>query len=147
MDSLSKFPRFAARISKVCDEHPQCPPLHKGRQVWLQDQLQIAGVKVSVESVRKWLAGETRPREDKASAIGQVLGVDGDWLRTGKRTFAADIPEEPNPPSTSNNSVAPPLHIGIRYDHSVEIRNLPLNLTKLEATKLANILLAHATCE
>jgi hypothetical protein len=95
---------------------------------------------VTVESIRKWLAGETRPREDKAEKLGKVLDIDPVWLRIGRHVTAGQEGDS----QSIMTPIAPPLQVGIRHGHFIEIRNLPLNLTKPEAVKLANIVLAHA---
>jgi hypothetical protein len=134
-DTASRFPKFAKRLADSCDNHAECPPLHKGRQVWLKDRLAEQGLFVSIEGIRKWLAGETRPRDEKAEVLGRVLGVNPVWLRTGARIASAGDP---------GVQTAPPLQVGLRPGISVDIRGLPLDLNKSEAEKLANIILAHA---
>lgn len=142
-DPAVKFPRFAERLATACDEHPMCPSLHKGRQVWLKQQLAREGLIVSVEGIRKWLAGESRPREDNAEKLAKVLGKDPDWLRTGKWLQHAVPPSEPTPMP----AIAPPILVGLRTGLSVEIRGLPMDLTKAEAARLGAVLSAWAPVE
>ncbi len=72
------------RLRMACDNHPHCPPLHSGRQVWLSDQFaKISGQKITPESIRRWLYGETRAREPKARILAQILQVDPLWLFVG----------------------------------------------------------------
>jgi transcriptional regulator with XRE-family HTH domain len=138
MDAQSRFPKFAARLAKACDDHPDCPPLHKGRQIWIQKRLVEDGLSVSVEGIRKWLSGDMRPRQEKAEILAKVLGVDATWLILGKGSSAASSPGKIQAPTCST------LQIAIRPRVIVEIRGLPFDLTKAEADRVANIVLAHA---
>ena len=140
--AVVRFPNFAQRLTAACDEHPECPPLHKGRQVWLRQQLAREGLFVSTEGIRKWLAGESRPKDENAEKLGRVLGKDGDWLRTGRRLQINEAEEAPTRPA-----VASPLQVGIRPGFSVEIRGLPNDLTKAEAARLGAVLCAWAPVE
>lgn len=137
-ETPSRFPKFAERLQKSCDDHPECPPLNKGRQVWLKDRLAEQGLFVSIEGIRKWLAGDTRPRDEKAEILGKVLGVNPVWLRTGASISSTGY---------SDVQTAPPLQVGLRPGMSVEIRGLPLDLSMSEAQKLANVVLAHAVAD
>ena len=56
----------------------------------------------------------------------------------------SDAPAIPEPRSLPNISVLP---IALRSDLIVQIAGLPFDLTKPEAQKIANIVLAHATTE
>lgn len=141
-DAVVRFPNFANRLSTACDEHPDCPPLHKGRQVWLRAQLAREGLFVSVEGIRKWLAGETRPKEENGEKLARVLGKDAHWLRTGKLLQGGAKPEDVKP---APYSLAPPLNVGLRPGLSVDIRGLPMDLTKAEAARLGAVLSAWAT--
>ena len=134
MSAAVRFPKFAERLSQACDTHAACPPLHQGRLVWVQLQLRHHGRVASIEAVRKWLAGETRPREETTEVLGRIFGVEPNYLRTGKLAAAAN----------DMSTVTPPLQVAIRPNLVIEIHNIPLNLSMLEATKLSNIILAHA---
>lgn len=75
---------FAKRLTEACDSSPIVPDYNKGRLVWIQRQLQeIPGVKVSIESIRKWLSGEARPRPKMLSNLARVMKVDEVWLALG----------------------------------------------------------------
>lgn len=75
---------FADRLSTACDSHSLAPQMHYGRLTWLKAQLeQQFDEKVSTESVRKWFAGEARPRPAKMKLVAQLLGVDEAWLSLG----------------------------------------------------------------
>ncbi len=71
---------FAKRLETAVYAHPQAPDGH-GKQKWLRDRIEGRfGAKVSSEAVRKWFAGEVRPRPKTMSYIAQILGVDEGWL-------------------------------------------------------------------
>jgi hypothetical protein len=141
-EAVVRFPNFAARLSAACDEHPDCPPLHKGRQVWLRAQLAREGLFVSVEGIRKWLAGESRPKEENAEKLARVLTKDAHWLRTGQ-LLRRDTQTEDE--KSAPFALAPSLNIGLRPGLSVDIRGLPMDLTKAEAARLGAVLSAWAT--
>lgn len=74
---------FAKRIETACEKHPRAPSGH-GRQTWVRKALEEQfGLKVSPEAVRKWFAGEVRPRPNIMSQIATVLNVDEAWLSLG----------------------------------------------------------------
>jgi transcriptional regulator with XRE-family HTH domain len=137
-------PRFAERLRQACDDHPSCPPLHQGRQTWLRDELGAVGLKVSVESIRKWLSGEGRPKQEKCEALARLLNVDASWLYMGSHE---NVENQSKPlklnlkPSPDAEAVLP---VAIRTGSVVQIVGLPFDLTRSEAQKLANIILAHA---
>lgn len=77
-------PDFARRLDQACDGHSQVPPKHSGRLTWVQRELSGRFKEdVSVETVRKWFAGEAKPRPDKLAKIAQLLEVDVAWLSLG----------------------------------------------------------------
>lgn len=79
-----RSPEFARRLEVAVDNYPHAPPLHRGRYSWLQEELKRRfDESVSIETCRKWFAGEARPRPDKVAKIAQLLGVDVGWLSTG----------------------------------------------------------------
>jgi hypothetical protein len=133
-----KWPSFSRRLRQACDTHPVCPPLHKGRQVWLRDRLAELKVDVEIESIRKWLAGEMRPREAKAEALAKVLGVDPVALFMGWESRSSlNVVDSDSLPRVAG------LPIQIRADLTVQLVGLPFDLTKSEAQKIANIVLAY----
>jgi hypothetical protein len=138
---LLRSPQFSARLQAACDAHASCPLLNKGRLTWLQAQLREQGLLVSVEAVRKWLSGEGRPRQDTCEKLAAVLQTDAVELYMGcgsalPITNAADImPAE---------QILP---IAVRDGVVVRITGLPLDLTTSEATRIANIVKAHALVE
>lgn len=75
---------FARRLNEACDGHPHVPPYNYGRLSWVRDHMQEdQAVDVSLETVRKWFAGEARPRPDKMSKLAALLHVDEAWLSLG----------------------------------------------------------------
>lgn len=92
---------FGRRLSQACDGNPHVPAPHYGRLGWVQDQLEMRGLKTSEESVRRWLSGEARPRPDKIRILADVFSVDEAWLATGR---APDL--EPKQKTVRNAEVA-----------------------------------------
>lgn len=81
---------FAKRLDTACDANAHCPAMHHGRLTWIQRELQSRyDVSVSVETVRKWCAGESQPRPDKTAMLAEILQVDVAWLQLG---IDPDIP-------------------------------------------------------
>lgn len=83
-ERIIRDPEFGRRLNSACDAHPQCPPLHKGRLTWVQQELRTRfKEEVSVETVRKWMSGEAKPRPEKVSMLAEILQVDMSWLSLG----------------------------------------------------------------
>jgi transcriptional regulator with XRE-family HTH domain len=83
-ERIIRDPEFAKRFESACDRNDHCPPLHKGRLTWVQTELERHfKERVSIETVRKWFAGEVRPRPDKLAKLAELLQVDGSWLSLG----------------------------------------------------------------
>lgn len=78
---------FAHRLETACESHKHAPS-GRGQQVWVRTALGDKGVLVSPEAVRKWFAGEARPRPKIMSKLAQVLEVDEAWLSLG---LSADV--------------------------------------------------------
>lgn len=79
-----RSPEFAKRLESACDGNGLCPPMHKGRLTWVQRELSSRFKEdVSVETVRKWFAGEAQPRRDKTVMLAELLQVDVTWLEMG----------------------------------------------------------------
>lgn len=83
-------PEFAGRLESACDGNPDVPPLNHGRLGWFVEQLTKHNVDVTLETVRKWFAGETRPRHRAMTALAQVLKTDELWLSNGKTPEFSD---------------------------------------------------------
>jgi hypothetical protein len=82
--TVIREPEFAKRLIQACDAHNHVPPLHGGRLTWIARELLARyDEQTSVESVRKWFAGENKPRADKLSKLAQLLEVDEAWLSIG----------------------------------------------------------------
>jgi transcriptional regulator with XRE-family HTH domain len=78
-------PDFAVRMAQACDGNPDVPPPNYGRLGWFVAQIEKkSGQVVTQETVRKWFAGEARPRFKTLSTLAQVLKVDEAWLSIGK---------------------------------------------------------------
>ncbi|CAM3836705.1 helix-turn-helix domain-containing protein [Agrobacterium radiobacter] len=74
---------FAKRLGIACENSPQAPAAH-GRQIWLKNQLEAQfNEPVSREAVRKWFAGEAKPKPKMMSLVARALGVDEAWLAIG----------------------------------------------------------------
>lgn len=85
---------FAARLEQAFDTSPLIPPYNFGRLAYVQDRLKEQGIVTSRETVRKWLAGEARPRHTKLAALAKVLQADEAWLAFGKTPDTADVEPE-----------------------------------------------------
>lgn len=81
---LIRDPQFSKRLNQAADQHTTCPPLHAGRLVWVQNALHQKGQSVSIETVRKWFAGEAKPRPPKSLPLADILDVDHAWLVLGE---------------------------------------------------------------
>lgn len=76
---------FSKRLNQASDEAR--PPIisGRGRRAELCRRLdQQQGLKLSGESVRKWLSAESIPSMDNARFVASLLGVTTDWLLTGR---------------------------------------------------------------
>lgn len=83
---------FAKRLEIAVENHPQAPSGH-GRQKWLKDRMsENFNTNVSPEGVRKWFAGEARPKPKMMSLVARALAVDEAWLSLG--IAPTDKPEE-----------------------------------------------------
>lgn len=74
---------FARRLEEACNLADHVPEYNFGRLRFVGDELEKRGVKASKESVRKWFAGEARPRPPKMKVLAQILKVDEAWLSLG----------------------------------------------------------------
>ncbi|MBU2890980.1 helix-turn-helix domain-containing protein [Celeribacter halophilus] len=84
-------PDFAERMQQACDGNPDVPPPNYGRLGWFVKQLdERCGLNVTVETVRKWFAGESRPRPKMIAGLSLVLGVDEAWLSLGQQPEISD---------------------------------------------------------
>ena len=155
-DRILRDPDFGARFREACDNSPHCPAKHDGRYVWIVKEFSRHGnAKISNETCRKWHEGEVRPRRDKIPILAKILNVDSIWLETGSgspvQQSAIESPLHRNQlngaPGTfiANSNQRNSVSIALRDDLTVEVFGLPFDLTKKEAQKIANIVIAHAS--
>ena len=77
-------PGFAERMAMAADNSTAVPPPNYGRQTWIAEQFRSRhGRKIAVESVRKWFAGETKPRAEAMRILAELMAVDEAWLSLG----------------------------------------------------------------
>jgi len=69
---------FKDRFKQACDDSSLVPGYGQGRQSFIAGRL-----KIRQEAVRKWFAGEARPKPDKMRALANLLEVDEAWLSLG----------------------------------------------------------------
>lgn len=69
---------FAQRLKQACSDHPDIPDYGKGLQTELAKRM-----KVSQEAVRKWLAGDSQPRQPTIIRLAKLLDVEYVWLALG----------------------------------------------------------------
>ncbi len=84
--SKIRHPDFAIRMQQACDGNPKVPLPNYGRLGWFVDQIKAnSGAEVTIETIRKWFAGESRPRQKLMASLAQVLEVDEAWLSLGRQ--------------------------------------------------------------
>lgn len=69
---------FAKRLAQACKENIDIPAHGKGQQTYLAEKMGV-----SQEAVRKWFAGESRPKQPTMRKLASVLNVDYVWLALG----------------------------------------------------------------
>jgi len=74
----AKMTTFAQRLQMACADHPDIPDYGKGLQTELAKSM-----KVSQEAVRKWLSGESQPRQPAMIRLAKILDVEYVWLALG----------------------------------------------------------------
>ncbi len=85
---------FGKRLTDACDQNSNVPPRNFGRLGWVRERLsKDHDLKVSVETVRKWMAGEVRPKHSSISKLARLLEVSEGWLALGIREVA-EIPNK-----------------------------------------------------
>ncbi|OQM74908.1 hypothetical protein BFN67_04645 [Pseudaminobacter manganicus] len=77
-------------MDKAVDGNPDVPDINFGRLTWFVEQLEKHGITVTVEGVRKWFYGETKPRDKTLNALAVILKVDPDWLASGRSPALTD---------------------------------------------------------
>lgn len=143
-----RSPEFAKRFRQACDESPHVPAKHDGRYVYIiAEFLRLAGEKISTETVRKWHEGEASPRSPKISILAEILGVDPVWLQMGQGTksrgFFAGVENQQKVELNWEGVVKVPIRAGC----VVRVENVPADLSRSEAQRIANIVLAHAVLD
>ena len=73
-----KMTTFGQRLQMACADHPDIPDYGKGLQTELAKQM-----KVSQEAVRKWLNGDSQPRQPAMIRLAKLLDVEYVWLALG----------------------------------------------------------------
>lgn len=74
---------LAKRMQAALDRAPHVPVRKHGRLTWVSRELTRRGTKVTVETVRKWMAGEAQPRGANLDAVAALFDVDPGWLALG----------------------------------------------------------------
>ena len=75
---------FAKRIESAINARPDIPPPNHGRLGWfVQEFSSRYGVRLTPETVRKWLAGISAPRLERRKQLADILGMSEGWLITG----------------------------------------------------------------
>lgn len=69
---------FYTRLAQACRENPDIPEYGKGQQTFIAQRLGV-----SQEAVRKWFAGESKPKAAVGRKLAELLGVDYVWLALG----------------------------------------------------------------
>jgi transcriptional regulator with XRE-family HTH domain len=76
---------FAERLNEACSSTTPAIADGRGRRAELRRRVIAVGLtKVSGESVRKWLSGESIPSMDNIRFVATALKVNADWLLTGR---------------------------------------------------------------
>jgi len=78
-------PEFARRMAQACDGNPDVPPENYGRLGWFASRIERKpGEFITQESVRKWFAGESIPRQKVLIQLAKLLKVEPAWLAMGR---------------------------------------------------------------
>ena len=75
--------RFAKRLQTAFENNPNIPPKYHNERGYICDQMRKSGAPVTVETVRKWLEGETLPTLDKIEPLAKILRVEPSLLAFG----------------------------------------------------------------
>jgi hypothetical protein len=75
---------FGERFTALCDGNASVPPPNFGRLGWFKKQFETRyNESVSIETVRKWLAGEVKPKPERMLILAKLLDADEGWLAFG----------------------------------------------------------------
>jgi transcriptional regulator with XRE-family HTH domain len=69
---------FSTRLRQACRDNPDIPEYGKGEQTYISQRLGV-----SQEAVRKWFAGDSKPKSAVGRKLAELLGVDYVWLALG----------------------------------------------------------------
>lgn len=75
---------FSQRLNSLLNYY-NAPGKHEGRQVLLSKKMGV-----SQEAARKWLEGESIPREDKIIQLCQIYPCRKSWLQHGEGEMVQD---------------------------------------------------------
>jgi len=74
----------ADRLKQACDGYHFAPRTGEGRLEWIKYKLSNRfDIDVSLETVRRWFAGESTPQSDDIASLAEILEVDVLWLERG----------------------------------------------------------------
>lgn len=80
-----KHKEFAQRMAQAVDGNAQVPPPNFGRLQWFVDQMmERFGTETTPETIRKWFAGEAKPRPKSLHQLAEILHVNEAWLSLGQ---------------------------------------------------------------
>ncbi|HYD39037.1 MAG TPA: helix-turn-helix domain-containing protein [Allosphingosinicella sp.] len=128
---------FADRLAAACDHHPKAPADY-GRQAWIRRELARLGSDVSATAVTNWFNGYTRASPPLMAKLAQVLGVDANWLGAAEGASGEGVQASITTFKADTFDFPVPLRPGV----VVNVRGVPLDISEIEARKLANVLLA-----
>lgn len=75
---------FARRLEQACDANFHCPEVNKGRLTWIRNEMaKKIGRTFPLQTVSRWISGESKPRHEKMKMLADILGVDSHWLYFG----------------------------------------------------------------
>lgn len=76
---------FAERFLVALERAEGVPERSHGRLTWLVRKIEERfGASLTVETVRKWSIGETKPREKNMRILADIFKVDVEWLQFGR---------------------------------------------------------------
>lgn len=146
--SVPRSPEFACRFRQACDDSPHVPAKHDGRYVYIiREFLRLTGETISTETVRKWHEGEASPRPAKISVLAEILGVDPVWLQMGRSTGSKSPFARLNNQQSVDSDWDGVIKVPIRAGRVVRMENIPGDLSRAEAQRIANVILAHAVLD
>lgn len=143
---------FSRRFRLACDESAHVPPKHDGRYVYIIAEYERRTQETfAAESVRKWHEGLAMPRPAKIAILAEILGCNAVWLQTGHGDRHEPLPTRSPLISTSladistNSFETTIVPIPLRPGLTIEVHDLPNDLTQSEAKKIANVILAYVS--